>query len=47
MAAFIEMREQRGTYSLIGKHGTIGHVHYLARAHLLPGTHLSLLYRAD
>lgn len=46
-AAFIEMREQRGTYSLQGKHGTIHHVHYLARAHVLPGMHLSLLCCAD
>jgi PAS domain S-box-containing protein len=46
-AAFTEMREQRGTYSLIGNHGIIEHVHYLARAHVLPGMHLSLLCRAD
>jgi PAS domain S-box-containing protein len=45
-AAFIEMNEQRGTYSLQGKHGIINDVQYLAHAHVLPDVHLSLLHRA-
>ena len=45
-AAFINMGEQRGIYSLRGKHGIIDHIHYLARAHVLPDVHLSLLYRS-
>ena len=45
-AAFIDIGEQRGTYNLRGKHGTIDRVHYLARAHVLPDVHLSLMHRS-
>ncbi len=42
---FMATGEQRGTYNLRGKDQIIEGVHYLARAHVLPGVHVSLLHK--
>ncbi len=44
---FMAAGEQRGTYSVKGKHQTIDGVYYLARAHVLPGVHVSLLHKSS
>lgn len=41
--AFLEQREQRGDYRLLTKDGRTVSARYAARAHVLPGLHLSLL----
>ena len=43
--AFLSTGEQRGTYTLATRRGTIDVV-YLSRAHVLPNIHVSLLLRA-
>jgi PAS domain S-box-containing protein len=42
--AFLSTREQRGTYTLVTRRGTI-EVVYDSRAHVLPNIHVSLLLR--
>jgi len=41
-AAFLEVGEQRGVYTLRGRTGPVNAA-YLARAHVLPQIHVSLL----
>lgn len=41
-AAFLETRQQRGTYELRGRHGPV-HVAYYAGGRILPDLHISLL----
>ncbi len=42
---FMAAGEQKGTYTLKGKHHSVEDVHYVARAHVLPGVHVSLLHK--
>jgi PAS domain S-box-containing protein len=41
--AFLQQREQTGEYELLRRDGTVASMLYAARAHVLPGLHLSLL----
>lgn len=41
--AFLQQREQTGVYTLVTKDGRTVNAAYAARAHVLPGLHLSLL----
>lgn len=41
--AFLQQREQTGEYELLLRDGTFAKMLYAARAHVLPGLHLSLL----
>ena len=41
--AFLQQREQTGEYELLRRDGTFARMHYAARAHVLPGLHLSLM----
>jgi PAS domain S-box-containing protein len=45
--AFLQQREQSGVYVLITKDGGTVEAAYAARAHVLPGLHLSLLKRSS
>jgi PAS domain S-box-containing protein len=44
--AFLQQREQSGVYTLVTKDGRTVEAAYAARAHVLPGLHLSLLKRS-
>jgi PAS domain S-box-containing protein len=41
--AFLQQREQTGEYELLRRDGTFVKIPYAARAHVLPGLHLSLM----
>ena len=41
--AFLQQREQTGEYELLLRDGTFARMLYAARAHVLPGLHLSLM----
>lgn len=41
--AFLQQREQTGEYELLLRDGTCATMLYVARAHVLPGLHLSLM----
>ena len=41
--AFLQQREQSGVYTLVTRDGRTVEAPYAARAHVLPGLHLSLL----
>ena len=42
---FLEQREQSGNYLLLAKDGRMVKTLYAARAHVLPGLHLSFMTR--
>ena len=43
---FVQARTQRGTINLKTKKGAVVSAHYVAKSHVLPGLHISLLRRA-
>jgi PAS domain S-box-containing protein len=45
--AFLQQREQSGVYTLVTRDGRTVEAPYAARAHVLPGLHLSLLKRSS
>jgi PAS domain S-box-containing protein len=45
--AFLQQREQSGVYTLVTRYGRTVEARYAARAHVLPGLHLSLLKRSS
>ena len=45
--AFLQQREQSGVFTLVTRDGRTVEAPYAARAHVLPGFHLSLLKRSS